>query len=138
MTMTKRGTRKPTIEDVLGPLAAPIMRAVWREGESTVATVAAHLAEERQHQPAYTTVMTVMGRLHERGLLRREKRGRQYLYRATDSEEAMIDHLSQIAIDDLIARFGTTAYRQFALRLAEIDPGTRDRLVQLASRHEKP
>lgn len=30
---------------------------------------------------AYTTVMTVLGRLHEKGLLVRSKDGRRYLYR---------------------------------------------------------
>lgn len=136
--MSKRSARAPTIENVLGPLAAAIMRVVWREDECTVATVAARLADERPRPPAYTTVMTVMGRLHERGLLLREKRGRQFVYRASDPEDRMIEGLTQRAIDDLIARFGTTAYRQFALRLADVDPATRARLVELAGRHEEP
>ncbi len=135
--MTKRTARTPTIEDVLGPLAAAIMRVIWREGESTVATVAARLADDRPRAPAYTTVMTVMGRLHERGLLIREKRGRQFVYRAPRSEPDTIERLSQVAVEDLVARFGTTAYRQFALRLAEVDPATRARLAELASRHEE-
>lgn len=136
--MTKRIARAPTIEDVLGPLAAAIMRVIWREGEASVATVAARLADDRPRAPAYTTVMTVMGRLHERRLLVREKRGRQFVYRASDAEARTIERLSQIAIDELVARFGTTAYRQFALRLAEVDPATRARLVELAARHEEP
>ena len=135
--MTKRTARTPTIEDVLGPLAAAIMRVIWREGESTVATVAARVADDRPRAPAYTTVMTVMGRLHERGLLIREKRGRQFVYRAPRSEPDTIERLSQVAVEDLVARFGTTAYRQFALRLAEVDPVTRARLAELASRHEE-
>lgn len=136
--MTKPIARTPAIEDVLGPLGAAIMRVMWRDGESSVATVAARMADERPRPPAYTTVMTVMGRLHERGLLIREKRGRQFVYRASESEPATIERLSQIAIDDVVARFGTTAYRQFALRLAEVDPATRARLVELAARHEEP
>lgn len=129
--------RHPTIEDVLGPLGAAIMRAIWSEGESTVASVAARLGQQRRHAPAYTTVMTVMGRLHERGLLSREKRGRQYVYTAAAREEATIDRLSQAAVDELIARFGTTAYRQFALRLADIDPSAREQLAELAASHEE-
>jgi predicted transcriptional regulator len=129
--------RKPMIEDVLGPLAAEIMRAVWAEGESTGASVAARLGQQRHHVPAYTTVMTVMGRLYERNLLSRVKRGRQYVYTAAAREDAMIDRLSQAAVDDLIARFGTTAYRQFALRLADADPGTQEQLAELAASHEE-
>lgn len=33
------------------------------------------------HDLAYTTVMTVLGRLHEKGLVARAKEGRRYLYR---------------------------------------------------------
>lgn len=130
-------SRTPTIEDVLGPLAAAIMRVVWAEGESTVASVVAALGERRSRAPAYTTVMTVMGRLNERQLLSRVKRGRQYVYRATDREEGMIEGLGRHAIDDVVSRFGSTAYRQFALRLAEIDPDLRARLVKLAATHEE-
>lgn len=130
-------SRTPSIEDVLGPLAAAIMRVVWEEGESTVASVAATLGERRSRPPAYTTVMTVMGRLNERQLLSRVKRGRQFVYRATDPEEATIERLGRRAIDDLVSRFGSTAYRQFALRLAEVEPDLRARLAELASTHEE-
>lgn len=129
--------RDPTIENVLGPLAAAIMRAVWAEGESTVASVSARLGEQRAHAPAYTTVMTVMGRLYERGLLSRKKVGRQYVYAAAAREEATIDRLSRAAVDALISRFGTTAYRQFALRLADVDPVAREKLAELAASHEE-
>lgn len=34
------------------------------------------------HQVAYTTVMTVLGRLFEKGLVRRERDGKRYVYRS--------------------------------------------------------
>lgn len=34
------------------------------------------------HELAYTTVMTVLVRLHEKGLVAREREGRRYLYRS--------------------------------------------------------
>lgn len=37
---------------------------------------------------AYTTVMTVMNRLHDKGLLRRRRDGRAWAYRAATSREA--------------------------------------------------
>jgi predicted transcriptional regulator len=36
---------------------------------------------------AYTTVMTVLDNLHAKGVVRREKRGRAYLYSPTTSRE---------------------------------------------------
>ena len=124
--------RAPSIDDVLGPLGAAVMHAVWQQGEATVASVAASLADDGTSTSAYTTIMTIMGRLHDRGLLEREKRGRVFIYRAAASEEALLERLSLDALDRLLARFGSTAYRQFAMRLGEVDPGLRRQLLELA------
>ena len=130
-------SREPSIEDVLGPLGAQIMRVVWEQGSATVASVTEVLRQRRTPPPAYTTVMTVMGRLHDRGLLTRTRQGRQFVYQATDHENAIIDRLGRDAIDDVIGRFGTAAYRQFALRLAEVDPALRARLEAVAAESEE-
>ena len=125
--------RKPTVEDVLGPLGAAVMRVVWQQGEVTVGSVATTLAEEHGNTSAYTTIMTIMGRLNDRGLLAREKQGRQFVYRAVAEEDALMERLSEDALDQLIARFGSTAYRQFALRLTDVDPELRQRLLDIAA-----
>jgi Predicted transcriptional regulator len=124
----------PAIEDVLGPLGAAVMRTVWAQGESSVSSVLDTLNAERPRPLAYTTVMTIMARLFERGLLEREKQGRQYVYRPASDEHALLETLSGRAVDDLLARYGTTALHQFAQRLAGADPELRDRILELASR----
>lgn len=124
--------RTPRFEDVLGPLAAAIVREVTDRGQATVGDVVGALRTMQGREHAYTTVMTVMGRLYERGVLERERRGRQYVYRATAPEGELIDRLSGLAVDRLVDRYGTAALRQFAVRLADLDPETRRRLVALA------
>jgi predicted transcriptional regulator len=126
--------REPAIEDVLGPLGAAVMRVAWLQGESSVSSVAEAVNAERRRPLAYTTVMTIMGRLYERGLLAREKRGRQYMYRPTSDEGALLESLSARAVDELLARYGTTALRQFAARLADTDPEVRSQVLTLARR----
>jgi predicted transcriptional regulator len=128
--------REPTVDDVLGPLGAAVMHAVWQQGDATVASVAAALAEDGTSTSAYTTIMTIMGRLHDRGLLAREKHGRVFVYRATAREADLLDRMSQDALDQLLARYGSTAYRQFAMRLGEVDPDLRRRLLELAGAGE--
>lgn len=72
----------------LGSLEAKIMQALWDRPEQflpvrdTLALLSADLA--------YTTVMTVMNRLHEKGLLRRRRQGRAWTYRAAITREAYI------------------------------------------------
>jgi predicted transcriptional regulator len=125
-------TRTPRLEDVLGPLAAAIVRQVGARGEASVGSVVEALRRSQQRERKYTTVMTVMGRLHEKGVLERERRGRQYIYRPTASEAELIDRLSALAVDRLIDRYGMAALRHFGVRLADLDPETRRRLAALA------
>jgi len=129
-------THEPAIEDVLGPLGAAVMRVAWEQGDSTVASVIDALNASGRHL-AYTTVMTVMGRLYKRGLLERTKRGRQYVYRPVSDEPHLIETMSGRAVDQLMERYGTTALRQFAHRLADVDPELRTQLLELASRRTR-
>ena len=127
----------PSVEKVLGPLGAAALRALWTSGEASVGGVREALNVGRKRPLAYTTVMTVLVRLHQRGLVTREKRGRAYVYRAAAPEPALLQSLSARAVDELLARYGTAALRQFADRLADADPDVRARLLELASRRSR-
>jgi predicted transcriptional regulator len=125
-------TRDARFEDVLGPLAAAIVREVTARGEASVAEVLAGLRSSQGRDHAYTTIMTVMGRLHEKGVLDRERRARQYVYRASAPEAELVDRLSGLAVDRIVDRYGTAALRHFAVKLADLDPDTVSRLEALA------
>lgn len=125
-------TRNPRIEDVLGPLASAIVREVATRHEATVTDIVAALRGTQTRDHAYTTIMTVMSRLADRGVLARERRGRQFAYRTTAPERELIDELSGRAVDKLVDRYGSAALRHFAAHLSELDPETRARLESLA------
>jgi predicted transcriptional regulator len=79
---------KPGPSDVprLGELESRVMELVWdRGGWSTPGEVLAILQEERDL--AYTTVMTILVRLWQKGLLERRKDGRAYAYHPTATRE---------------------------------------------------
>lgn len=122
---------QPSVDAVLGPLGASIMRILWSEGETTLATLIGSLSQRRR-APAYTTVTTILGRLRERGLVERSRHGREALYRAVVSEAELVEVSSERAVDALIARYGAPAMRRFAARLADVDPGLRRQLLALA------
>ena len=124
--------KEPTFRDVLGPLGAAIMEIVSRQPGATVRDVATALTADGRPPPAYTTVMTVMGRLHNQGLLLREQHGRQYAYRAPAGESELVNQLSRRAVDKVLDRYGAAALRHFATSLAEVDPALRERAVRLA------
>lgn len=79
----------------LGDLERATMEAVWEAGPSTARQVAERLAERGL---AYTTVLTVLGRLEGKGLLRRDRDGRAHTYSAVASREDHIALLMQSAL----------------------------------------
>lgn len=63
----------------LGELEFAIMEYVW-SCSSSVTVPEVHARVGKPRRLAYTTVMTVMGRLHEKGLLHRDGSKRPYTY----------------------------------------------------------
>jgi predicted transcriptional regulator len=81
----------------LGDLEAVIMDRLWSyHRPASVRVVLEDLRRDREI--AYTTVMTVMDKLHGKGLLRREPVGRAYVYEPVASKEAYTAQLMREAL----------------------------------------
>ena len=101
------------------------MQVVWREKRPlTVRELLEQLNDGRSPQLAYTTVMTVMNRLTDKDVLRREPRGRGYVYEATASDQAAI------AVRQVMREFGDAAVARF-VEEARADPELLKRLERL-------
>jgi predicted transcriptional regulator len=77
----------PGVSDVTpiqGELQTQVMAALWRLGSGTVEQVRSELPT--RYRGAYTTVQTVLNRLGDRELLRREREGRGIVYRPAVTE----------------------------------------------------
>jgi predicted transcriptional regulator len=84
---------KDGLVKVLGPLETEIMQILWQEGTSTVKKVHRKLAQQRDI--AYTTVMTTMSRLADKGMLQRERDGLAYVYTPVISEDEFVNLVVQ-------------------------------------------
>lgn len=121
-------TRKQQLEKLLGPLEAEVMEAVWAaRAPVTVREVLARLNDSRGNQLAYTTVMTVMSRLAEKGILTRKQEGRGYVYESTARDPA------GIAVREVLRDFGDAAIAEFVDK-ARADPKLLRRLERLLDR----
>lgn len=60
----------------LGRLETEVLEMVWRRRELTVR----NLYDDLEQRLAYTTLMTTLDRLHKKGLLKRYKAGRAFVY----------------------------------------------------------
>jgi predicted transcriptional regulator len=63
----------------LGPLEIRALEQFVAGQARSVADIQHRLAQAG-HELAYTTVMTVLGRLHAKGVLTRRREGKRYLY----------------------------------------------------------
>lgn len=110
-------------EKLLGELEADIMRLVWEEdGAVTVREVLTKLNAARSHPVAYTTVMTVMVRLAEKGLLNRELVGQTYDYRVAQDRDEFLKRTSDRMVEELLTNFGEVAITSFLEVLERVDP----------------
>ena len=100
---------------VLGDLEADIMKIVWKANKATVRDVYEQLRLERSL--AYTTVMTIMGRLAEKGLLDKEPVGNAYVYTPTISEPDFIKRVVSEVLDGLMEEFSEPAISHMVERL---------------------
>lgn len=105
----------------LGPLEQQIMRHVWdAAGKEPVFVRQIFKLINKERQIAYTTVMTIMNRLEEKGLLKREKDGKAYLYTPQTSQQKTVKSLVHQTMQSLVNQFGHEAITAFADELQQL------------------
>jgi predicted transcriptional regulator len=115
----------------LGPLEARVMEVVWRHGPCTVRDVLTAFSEASQPEVAYTTAMTVMGNLVEKGLLICHAAGRSYIYTAAVTRDAFVRAQVKAVLDTLLDGFTAPTLSYFAERLSTGEPAQLSELERL-------
>ncbi len=127
-----RAARAPAAPPPLHELEAEVMEEVWRQGETTVKLVMESLNRKAKPPRAYTTYMTVMRRLDDKGLLARTRSGRHDTYVPRLTREQYQQRRAGAEVTDLIDEFGDVALAHFARSLSTLDPARRRQLQRLA------
>lgn len=133
--MAKRSTRYTQhtgngVERLLGELEMEIMQVIWARQCVTVREVLEVLTERRPL--AYTTVMTVMTRLMDKGILRQHRQDRTYEYEAIYTSEELTTKAVGQTIRSLLESFGPLAITEFIHQVGQVDPDELQRLAKLA------
>lgn len=118
----------------LGELELAIMDYVWKQDRPiTVPEVHEHLLKKRQL--AYTSTMTVMSRLYEKGLLGRSEDRRPYTYWPALSRE---DYSAELMVG-VLSELGNrkAALARFVERMGRRDAETLRQLVLEARRRRR-
>jgi predicted transcriptional regulator len=127
VTMTEVQGR---LKGLLGDLESEIMTWLWGQprGEITVRRVYEAVGLAKRPPLAYTTIMTVMSHLADKGLLHRHHQGKTHYYQVIQSRDEFLTSVAARQVERLVANFGDLALAQFAEQLAAIDP---KRLVRI-------
>lgn len=110
----------------LTKLELRIMQVLWRLGGSTVSAVQAEL----EPPLAYTTVQTVMNILERKGKLRRDLRGRAYVYTAKIKKSTVLGQ----GLRDLIDRMFGGSSEELVMSLLESRQIDAAKLAELTKR----
>jgi len=121
---------KPRSKTSLTKLELELMQVIWRLRSGTVSAVQAELTRPL----AYTTVQTMLNILERKGKLRRELRGRAYIYSARVSKTKALGH----GVRDLIDRMFGGSSEELVMSLLKNGQIDAKRLAELTERfHEE-
>lgn len=121
---------------VLGELESEIMEVVWNySGSISVREVTDILKKKRKI--AYTTIMTIMGRLTEKGLLKKTSSGKAYAYKSAYSKDTFLTRVSREIIKNLTASFGDMAIASFAESIDKLPEKKRKYFLEILEEYDK-
>ena len=118
----------PKPSNTLTPAELRLMKILWTRGESAVADIAAAAADESPL--AYTSVLTTVRILEQKGYVTHRQHGRAFLYSPCVAE----DEASRSEIRHVLERFFGNSRERLVLSLLGDDELTADELKRLKER----
>jgi predicted transcriptional regulator len=126
---------KKGLELRLHDLEATIMDVVWGKQLSSFAVGDVLAILEKQRDIAYTTVMTTVTRLYEKGILERERDGKRYLYSPKLTREEFLQSTARVVLDEAVG--GHQAMAMLAEKVSEASAGELDDLEALIQKRRE-
>ncbi|MFJ7825625.1 BlaI/MecI/CopY family transcriptional regulator [Psychrobacillus sp. NPDC096623] len=102
-----------------GPLEAKIMDILWNDVEMTIKDVQQVLDKDKMTN--FNTVMTVMNRLVEKGILEKRAEGRSSLYKPVQSRVEFLSEQSKEMTNELMDEFGNVVVSHMLDALEDVD-----------------
>jgi predicted transcriptional regulator len=128
----KSSSRSEPALPPLHELEAEVMEELWLQKEATVRTVMDALNRRARKKRAYTTYMTIMARLHKKGVLDRRREGKTDFYAPRLDRDEFMASRARAEVEGLVSQYGDVALSHFARQVASLDPARRRALQRLA------
>ncbi|CAH0138424.1 BlaI/MecI/CopY family transcriptional regulator [Peribacillus sp. NPDC101481] len=111
-----------------GPLEANIMEYLWDKDEQSIKAVQQSLELDKPIN--FNTVMTVMNRLVEKGILEKRSEGRLSLFRPVQSKAEFLEEQSKKLTENLLDEFGGAVISHMLDAMKDADQGLIEKLEQ--------
>lgn len=120
---------------VLGDLEKAVMDVLWEKGEATGREVFKEIGKGRSL--AFTTILTVMDRLLKKGLIKRIKRGKLFVYTPSMSKDDFVRQVSREVLQGILDISASSAASSFVDILYKTSPEEIERLSKLIEERKK-
>lgn len=117
---------KSGLNRFFGPLEAKIMNILWDSSPKTIKDVQGKLEQEKSVN--FNTVMTVMNRLVEKGILQKKTEGRLTHFWPVLSRDEFLETQSKELTHELMEEFGPLVVNHMLDALEEVDMGLLEKL----------
>lgn len=122
--------KKRVTGKVLGELESEIMEIIWRQKDTTSVKDVAEILSKRR-KIAYTTVMTIMARLVNKGVLIRHLSGSSYLYKPRVTKEQFIAKAVHGIFSSTVSALGEEVLAHFMKEFSKISSKKRQQLLKI-------
>ena len=123
-------SKKRVTGKVLGELESEIMEIIWHQkGVISVKDVTEILGKRRKI--AYTTVMTIMIRLVNKGILVRHFNGPSYLYNPMVTRQQFVAKAVHNIFSSAMSTLGEEVITHFVKEIQKINPKKRQQLLKI-------
>lgn len=122
--------KKQVTGKVLGELESEIMEIIWCQKDAVKVKDITEILNKKR-QIAYTTVMTIMTRLANKGVLIRHLSGSSYLYKPKVTKKQFIAKAVHTIFSSTVSALGEEVLTHFMKEIQKVSPKKRQELLKM-------
>lgn len=119
----------------LSELEQEIMSVVWTLGKCTIREVVEETNKTKNL--AYTTIATILERLHEKGLVKKDTSAFTVVFTPKQSKEEFSQKMAQSLLEKFFGTFGDAAITSFAQSIDDLPKEKKEHLLKLLQKYDK-
>lgn len=119
----------------LSELEQEVMSVVWALGKCTIREVVDETNKTKNL--AYTTIATILERLHEKGLVKKDTSDFTVIFAPKQTKEEFSQKMARTLLDKFFGSFGDAAIASFAQSIDRLPKEKKEYFLKLLTEYEK-